>query len=269
MEPFSSPRLGDLIFDKRRGKLTKYRLLALDLDETLLTKDKRITAESKVWISRAIEAGVVVIFATGRGLQRVADFRKELKMDSPMVLVNGAEIWGKDRGLLSRHFISRENIHMLHRLAIEVGASFWGYSVEGLTNQKNWTEAMFHRDWMKFGIKHDDQQVINQLKRRIQGTGTDTLEITSSSPVNLEFSFKGISKKMGVQKICTYLGIGMEDVMAIGDNLNDFKLIQAAGLGVAMGNADDRLKQVADQVTETNEADGVAKAIQNFLVERG
>lgn len=244
--------------------MLNYRLLALDLDETLLTKEKSITKQSKQWISQAIDAGVIVIFATGRGLQRVVDFRDELNLSSLMVLVNGAEVWGNNGQLLKRSFINREAIRILHRLAVEAEASFWGYSVEGLINKKYWTNDMFDRDWMKFGIKHDDPQVICQLRKRIQDV--DTLEITSSSPFNLELSFKGISKKTGVQKICDYLGIHMKDVMAIGDNLNDFKLIQVAGLGIAMGNADERLKQVADHVTETNEADGVAKAIQKFLI---
>lgn len=244
--------------------MVNYRLLALDLDETLLTKDKSITKESKIWIFRAMEAGVIVIFSTGRGLQRVEGFRRELKLDSPLVLVNGAEVWGEDGVLLSRHFIRKADIRMLHHLAMESAATFWGYSVEGLTNQGNWSEAMFDRDWLKFGIRHRDTRVINQIRSAIPDTST--LEITRSAPTNLEFSYKGISKATGVQQVCKYLRIEMKDVMAIGDNLNDFKLIQAAGLGIAMGNGDVQLKQVADQMTDTNERNGVAKAIQQFLM---
>ncbi|WP_186673605.1 HAD hydrolase family protein [Sporosarcina sp. BP05] len=76
-----------------------------------------------------------------------------------------------------------------------------------------------------------------------------------------------MSKESGVRRVCEYLNIEMESVMAIGDNLNDFKLIQSAGLGIAMGNADDKLKQVADRVTALNEEDGVAKAIKRYLFE--
>lgn len=242
--------------------MVNYQLLALDLDETLLTKDKRITDEAKLWVTRSVEAGVVVIFATGRGLQKIGEFRDVLEMDLPMVLVNGAEVWGKQELLLGRYYISKDDIRMLHNLALEAGASFWGYSVESLTGRENWTEEMFKRDWMKFGIKHDNPQVINQLKARIR---SNTLEITSSSPINLEFSQKGVSKESGVRKVCEHMGIDMKNVMAIGDNLNDLRLIRSAGLGVAMGNADDRLKEIADVVTDTNEQNGVAKAIERYL----
>lgn len=81
--------------------MSKYRLLALDLDETLLTKNKKVTDENKLWIDRAKQAGIVVIFATGRGLQRVVDFRRTLELDTSMVLVNGAEVWGEKVNSLS------------------------------------------------------------------------------------------------------------------------------------------------------------------------
>ncbi|WP_188454947.1 Cof-type HAD-IIB family hydrolase [Virgibacillus oceani] len=243
--------------------MVNYRLLALDLDETLLTGDKRITDETKYWISQAKKAGVIVIFATGRGLQRIGYIREELNLDTPMVLVNGAEIWEKPGKLLARYFISRKDIRMLHTFAVDAGASYWGYSVESLTGPGTWSDEMFDRNWMKFGIRHDDCKVIQEIKK--QAANSTSLEITSSSSVNLEFSFKGISKKSGVGKVCNLLNINMEKVMAIGDNLNDLQLIQSAGLGIAMGNADIRLKEAADEITGTNEENGVARAIQRYI----
>ncbi|ULL15906.1 HAD family phosphatase [Paenibacillus sp. H1-7] len=243
--------------------MSRYRLLALDLDGTTLTEEKVITHETQTWIRRAEEAGVTVIFATGRGTQTTQSYWEQLGLQSPMVLVNGAEIWGNPDSLWERANIHRELIRELHSLAEEWNAHYWGYSVESLTSRRNWSEAMFDRDWMKFGIRHDDLDTIQRLRDIVDSWGT--LEITRSAPVNMEISPQGISKESGVRKVCDRLGIGMDQVIAVGDNMNDYRLIRAAGLGVAMGNADEQLKRVADAFTDTNERDGVAKAIQRYV----
>lgn len=250
--------------DEQEGDdVPHYRMLAIDLDGTTLTDDKRITDETKFWIRRAATNGVTVSFATGRGVQTAQSIWEELRLDSPMVLVNGAEVWESPGKLRERHIIAREDIYRLHLLAEEAGASFWGYSTESLTSKRHWTEAMFERDWMKFGIRHDDLQVIRQLRDVVESWGT--VEVTRSAPVNMEISPKGISKETGVRSVCELLGIDMREVMAIGDNLNDLRLIQSAGFGVAMGNADEELKRAADGYTDSNERDGVAKAIRHYL----
>ncbi|MBO0587474.1 Cof-type HAD-IIB family hydrolase [Sporosarcina sp. E16_8] len=247
--------------------MVNYRLLVLDLDGTVLTRDGQITDESKLWISRAIAAGVVVILATGRGLhQEIEAFREALDLDTPMVLANGGEIWEGTGKILERYYISKEDIRMLHSISIEAKAEFGGYSVEKGPDEKDiWTDEMFDFDWITFSIRHENPNALDHLKKHVENSAT--LEVISSASANMDFSLKGISKESGVRRVCEYLNIEMESVMAIGDNLNDFKLIQSAGLGIAMGNADDKLKQVADQVTASNEEDGVAKAIKRYLFE--
>lgn len=243
--------------------MTAYRLLALDMDGTLLTDDKRITDESRYWIRRAEEAGIKVIFATGRGIQTAGSFWEELGLQSPMVLLNGAEIWEGPGRLYERTYLAREDIRSLHALAVEAGAAYWGYSVESLTGSKHWNEEMFERDWMKFGIRHDDPAVIGDLRERVESWGR--FEITRSADSNMEISVKGISKATGLEKVCRLLGITMDQVMAVGDHYNDLQMLRSAGLGVAMGNANETVKLAADGITDTNERNGVAKAIQNYL----
>ncbi|TNJ66298.1 HAD family phosphatase [Paenibacillus hemerocallicola] len=243
--------------------MTAYRLLALDMDGTLLTDDKKITEETRRWIRLAEEAGVKVIFATGRGMQTAGSFWDELGLQSPMVLLNGAEIWEGPGRLHERVYLGREDIRRLHGLAVDAGASYWGYSVESLTNNRHWNEDMFNRDWMKFGISHKDLAVIRKLREEVRSWGH--LEITRSADINMEISLSGISKASGVQKVCKLLGITMDQVMAVGDHHNDLQLLLSAGLGIAMGNADEDVKLAADGVTDTNERNGVAKAIQKYL----
>ncbi|WP_348651734.1 Cof-type HAD-IIB family hydrolase [Paenibacillus silviterrae] len=244
--------------------MAKYRLLALDLDGTTLTDDKRITEHTRRRIYEAVDAGVTVIFSTGRGLQTAGLLWDELGLNAPMVLLNGAELWKGPKQVWERNYLSREEVRQLHAIAARVNAGFWGYSVECLTGDKDWTDAMFDLDWMKFGIRHDDPDVLNELRDQVRALGT--LEITASASINMEISKLGITKEYGVRRVCEYLGIEMDEVMAIGDHQNDLKLIRAAGFGVAMGNAEDVIKLAADAVTTSNEQDGVATAIERYLL---
>lgn len=242
-----------------------YKLLALDLDGTLLNEEKQISDMNYYWIQRATSTGVYVVFATGRGFQNVEHYRRYLGLKTPMVLVNGAEVWkGPDR-LLERHVMDREGVLRLYKLALEYGAWFWGYHVDGLVHKEEWTEDMFERDWLKFGIRHDHLPTITKLREIVRSWGV--FSVTQSAPVNMEVSVRGMSKARGIRRVCEVLGIEMSQVMAIGDSPNDLKLIQSAGLGIAVENAQEILKNAADALTASNEDDGVAQAIRRYLFE--
>ncbi|MGN7358498.1 Cof-type HAD-IIB family hydrolase [Paenibacillus sp. SAF-054] len=243
----------------------KYKLMALDLDGTLLTDDKQITEETQKWLQVAVEHGVKVIFSTGRGLQNTKGFWDELGLDSPMVLLNGAEVWEGPGRLHQRVFIPRDMIRRIHAIAAEHGEWYWGYSVESLTGDKDWTPEMFERDWMKFGIGSHDQRKLAEIKEELLRLGT--LEITHSAPVNMEISVLGITKESGVRQVCKLLGLSMSDVIAMGDSNNDAKLLKAAGLGVAMANGEEHIKSIADVITAANNEDGVAQAIRKYVFE--
>ncbi|GIO93457.1 Cof-type HAD-IIB family hydrolase [Paenibacillus lactis] len=241
----------------------KYKLIALDLDGTLLTDEKQITQETKRWLQYAIDHGVKVMFSTGRGLQTAQGLWDELGLDSPMVLLNGAEIWEGPGRLKKRVFLPRDTVRNIHAIASERGEWYWGYSVESLTGDKEWTPEMFDRDWMKFGIGSHDQQKLAEIKEELLRWGT--LEVTRSAPTNMEISVKGTTKESGVQEVCQMLGLSMSDVIAMGDSDNDAKLLKAAGLGVAMANGEDYIKSIADVMTATNNEDGVAQAIRKYV----
>ncbi|MGG3503943.1 Cof-type HAD-IIB family hydrolase [Paenibacillus lautus] len=241
----------------------KYKLIALDLDGTLLTDEKQITEETKKWLQYAVDHGVKVIFSTGRGLQTTKGFLNELGLDSPMVLLNGAEVWEGPGRLKKRVFLPRDTVRDMHAIAAERGEWYWGYSVESLTGDKDWTSEMFERDWMKFGIGSNDQQKLAEIKEELLSWGT--LEVTRSALSNMEISVKGITKESGVREVCQMLGFSMSDVIAMGDSDNDAKLLKAAGLGVAMANGEDYIKSIADVITATNNEDGVAQAIRKYV----
>ncbi|MEH7388157.1 Cof-type HAD-IIB family hydrolase [Bacillus sp. JJ1521] len=242
-----------------------YRLLALDLDGTTLNDKKEITPTTKYWIKKAVENGVIVSIATGRGRQSVEAFRKELALTSPMVFLNGAEIWKTPDELLERHYLITQDILRLHQLATQTGSWFWGFTEDRLIRKPEWQDEYVNGNWMKFGLLNDNLSLIKELKVELESWGY--LEITQSAENNIEISRKGITKEYGIRKVCSLLDVALESVMAIGDSFNDLKLINSVGLGVAMENAAVEVKSAADMITSSNEKDGVAKAICQYLFE--
>lgn len=244
--------------------MTKYRMLALDLDDTVLTGNKKISKENRKWIHRAFEKDIIVTIATGRGYKTAKDIYEMIGLDIPMVLANGAEIWKKSEHILKRIYLEKNDLHMLHDLAQGMDIAFWGYSDDKHVPGTAWTKESFALNFFKFGMRSDDPQIVGQLREKLQGH--KTIKVTWSNTDLVEISNKGVSKETGVKILCDHLDIALSEVMAIGDNMNDMELIQAAGLGVAMANAQPELKAVADEITSSNDDDGVAKAIQKHLL---
>ncbi|KKC47516.1 MULTISPECIES: Cof-type HAD-IIB family hydrolase [unclassified Paenibacillus] len=245
-----------------------YKLLALDMDGTLLTDEQTISEENAEWIRRAMEAGITVCFSTGRGFQGALPFAEQLGLDTPMITVNGSEIWSKPHVLYRRTLMNASEIKRLHRLAVQHAEPwFWGYSVEGVFNKEKWIEPAdgyddFH--WLKFGYHTENDSIREEIRREVESWGS--MEITNSSPWNLELNPAGVNKATAIRELCGVLGIEMSQAVAVGDSLNDIEAIRQAGLGVAMGNAQAAVKEAADAVTLSNNEHGVAHVIRDMLL---
>ncbi|MEH7234952.1 Cof-type HAD-IIB family hydrolase [Bacillus sp. JJ1562] len=242
-----------------------YRLLALDLDGTTLNDNKEITPLTKYWVKKAVENGVIVSIATGRGRLTAEVIRNELALSSPMVFLNGAEIWKTQDDLFERHYLKTRDILELHRLATETDSWFWGHTEDRFIRKPDWQDEDVNEKWMKFSLLNNNVTLIEKLKLELESWGH--LEVTQSEDNNLEISTKGITKEYGIRKVCSLLDIELENVMAIGDSFNDLQLITSAGLGVAMENAATEVKNAADVITSSNEKDGVARAICQYIFE--
>lgn len=244
--------------------MAKYKLLALDIDGTLVTGDGSLTEETKKSIQRVVQAGTTVVLTTGRGLQRVEKIYDDLALEGPLVLVNGAEIWLRPGVLLQRHYLPQEKREELYELALQYDAWYWTITLDGVISKRNWNESVFHDEWLKFGIKHDDAQQLRLIRETIQRW--EKYQVTSSHPKNIEIGPKGLSKATALMELCDELDVTMDDVMAIGDSRNDMHMIESVGFGVAMANGSDELKAMADAVTSSNEENGVARAIEKHLL---
>jgi hypothetical protein len=242
-----------------------YRLIALDMDGTLLDDEGRVSEANRRWIREALNAGVTVCLSTGRGLQSVRPYLDELELDTPMVTVNGGEVWERPGSLWVRHTLPGAWIGELRERALELDVWYWGYTTEGPFNRDRWIDRPESEyEWLKFGI-HTDRDDVRAAFRR-WAEESDRYEVTNSNPRNLELNPKGVTKATGLAEICRRMGLSWSEVVAVGDSLNDIAMIRAAGLGVAMGNAQEAVKQAADRVTETNANDGVAAVIRSILL---
>lgn len=248
--------------------MSEYKLVALDMDGTLLNEQSEISSENAEWIRRALDAGVIVSFSTGRGFQSALPYAEQLKLDTPMITVNGSEIWHKPHVLHKRTLLSPVYVKRMHELALAHGEPwFWAYTTDTVYNKENWIRPAddyeaYH--WLKFGYYTEDDKARNEILAEVQSW--DALEITNSSPWNLEMNPKGVSKASALHELCKLLGIEMSSVVAVGDSLNDIAAIREAGLGVAMGNAQQAVKDAADAVTLTNDEHGVAEVIKRYVL---
>lgn len=235
----------------------KYKLIALDLDGTLLDNNQEISGRNLHWIKKAEQAGLLVSFATGRGRSSSERYWSAVSPNSPMVMANGSEVWKNHGEILSRHVLSEDQVARLIDVAKEHGARYWtiGLDAEGSGAR------------MKFGMHHDDIETISKLRDQVTALGE--FEVSGSAPTNIEINPKGVSKAAGLAEAIALLGIAPSEVVAVGDSRNDLAMLRWAGLGIAMENAEPIVKEAADDVTASNEEDGVAQVIRLVLEQVG
>ncbi|ATD54507.1 sugar-phosphatase [Clostridium chauvoei] len=266
-----------------------YKLIALDMDGTLLREDKSISERTKLAIQKAREKGVTVVLATGRPIEGVSRYLEILDMyrDNDYVLsYNGALVQKtKSKEVVSKVSLKGQDVHDLYKLSKENGVNIHAFSeIQGLITPKisKYTEVEATINGIDVSEKDfnsiDKEEVIAKImmidEPEILAPATENLPkeiyekytVVRSTPYFLEFLNKDANKGTGLELLAKHLGIKREEVIAMGDAGNDLHMIEYAGLGVAMGNSFEEVKEAADYITATNEEDGVAKVIEEFVL---
>lgn len=273
------------------------KLVAIDLDGTLLTDDKQLPQANIDAIHQAIQAGVQVVICTGRTLPGVREIMAQLPFDGEddfLILQNGSvthrlhDLEIVDQVTLSRE--AREVLMDFARVFDEEGAQLVAFDQEGmmLVSQYEANELVVGdskalntpitpftaEEFLAFenfnkAMVLAEPEILDAMKERLPSELFDHYSTVRSQPIIAEFLVKGVSKASSLKNLAKRLDIEAEHVMAIGDQLNDLEMIQWAGLGVAMGNAVARIKEVADVVTGSNEDAGVAQAIEKHILSKG
>lgn len=241
------------------------KLIALDMDGTLLNDEMEVPEDNTNAIKRAIEQGIEVVLATGRPMSMVEEFVEPLGLQSYLVTVNGGEIWTVDNELLDTKYLQTEDIEMMWNLAENIGGFYvWMVSSENVYINER-PKDFYQENWLKFGCQIGHPEKLNKIQRELSQY-SDRLELTNSALDNMEVNPIGVHKASALEKVCEKLGITMDQVLAAGDSLNDQKMLEAAGIGVAMGNAQEFIKEIADVTVETNNESGVARAIERYAL---
>ena len=264
-----------------------YKLIAVDMDGTLLREDKTISDRTKKAIRKAVEKGVRVVLASGRpieGLERYLEELNLLSKDDYVMSFNGSVIQNvKTREIVSKNILKGSDLKRLYALSKEIGVNIHAFTKDGCITPKmnEYTELegringieVYEVDFDTISEEEDvikvmfidPQPVLEEAMTRMPETIYDEFTVVRSAPYFLEFLNKASSKGTGVKALGEYLGIKQEEIICIGDAGNDLDMIQFAGLGVAMGNAFEEVKEAADYVTSNNEEDGVAHVIEKFI----
>ena len=274
------------------------KLIALDLDGTLLTTEKALTPENEAALRRAAEAGIEIVPATGRFYEAMPEAVRSLPYLHYAITVNGAEIREVRTGrALSRAEIplarALEVLRVLDRLPViyDCYMDNWGW----MTQAHYDAAADFAPHRHSLEMIQTLRTPVPELKAHLEQVGHDVqkimmffrdpalriaslrelaerfpdLAVSSSIPRNLEINSLEAQKGPALLRLAARLGIAPEQTMAFGDDLNDVSMLRAAGIGVAMGNACPEAKAAAALVTASCDENGVAQALDRLLFSRG
>lgn len=266
------------------------KLVAIDLDGTLLNSQKEISLRNKQALMAAKQAGVKVVICTGRPLAAIGPYLEELGLQDEgdySITFNGGLVQKNDTGaIIEKTLMPLEAIHELYQLATTLNMpfdvlsdvvvmqlpsapnypsiysslnkllTFESYKLEELTPNRIYNKV----------VVAIDEAYLNERIKEIPASFYERFEIIKTRNNLLEFMPKGITKAYGISLLAKDLGIRAEEIMTLGDEENDLPMIEYAGLGVAMANAIPLVKEAADVVTDTNDQDGVAKAVEKYIL---
>ncbi len=263
------------------------RLVAMDLDDTLLRNDWTISPRVVKAIQKAQAQGVKMTIATGRMPISTRPYALQLGVDVPVITYHGAMI----QQVLSGEILFRRVIPSA--LAAEIVEDVAKRGIYGQVYLKDRVVASqlneWSREYAKIASVHIEERdlsvllsqepegvekilligeeaVLDQLALYLKQGYGKKVHITKSKPRFLEITECSVNKGVALAALAKQFGIVQEEVMAIGDSFNDLEMIQYAGMGVAMGNARLEIKELADIVTASNEEDGVAEAIERYVL---
>lgn len=262
------------------------KLIASDMDDTLLNSHHKISDENKLAIKKAIDAGVIFLIATGRLYKGAVPFARDLGLDIPMITYNGALVKGSMSGkVFYEHKMKFETAQKVLDYCKEHGYYVQFYSgsddilVEKITDYsiayqniigtpitgvgEEFYQAKEAPYKMLLVIEGD---VFEQRWKEFERDFEGLLDVTSSKTNFLELMEPGVNKWEAVKSVAATYGVKPEEIVCIGDSNNDIPMIEKAGVGVAVANAKDSVKPFAKYITaRTNDEGAVAEVIDLVL----
>lgn len=262
------------------------KLVAIDLDGTLLNSRHQLSARNRAALEAALRCGIEVVLATGKTRQAARDLIDSLPLASPGVYMQGLITYNADGSVRTRIVMAKQTAAAVIALAEAFGFSALAYSdnrafglrVDAVTSKlTEYGEPQVERiaDWSHFLERVDVNKLIiygaeaqvaalrqaidAQLKHAVHVTRANIAGMIEVLPANT-------SKGQAVKRLLAELDIDPANCLAVGDGENDIEMLQAVGIGVAMGNATPLLKEVADVIVPSNDEDGLALALETYAL---
>ncbi|PEJ59909.1 MULTISPECIES: HAD family hydrolase [unclassified Bacillus (in: firmicutes)] len=254
------------------------RAVFIDMDGTLLTVSNNISRRNMEAINKLIDQGIMVFLATGRHYEVTAPYHKEIGLKTPMICLNGAAIHDGETGRMLQKNTVNVDEELLHHLTAENPCNVIIHTANGLYCKEINEEIDY---WTKIGqipprYTGDLRQVnySDVLKYSVR-TGVQNTELSSlfkkeAEVIDWNDGFEmvapNVSKWSAIKNLLHAYQINPTEVVAIGDGPNDIEMLRHVGTGVAMGNAREEVKAVADFVTGHHENDGLAEFLERYLL---
>ncbi len=264
-----------------------YKMVVLDLDDTLLREDLTISDRTRDALLRAQREGVRVVLASGRPTGAIWRYAQELEIarhGGYIISFNGAVVTDcATEQPIFQQALPKETIHELFDHAMEHDALILSYVDDEIVTPRanKWADierkltGMEVRETPDFkgAIQQDaikaimlqEPEHLKRVSEKLRPLVQDRMNMVISKPFFLEFTDKGIDKRFSLEMLCEKLEILPSEVVAIGDSYNDVGMIRFAGLGICMANGPQDVQAIADHVTESNMEDGIAVALERFV----
>lgn len=287
-----------------------YKLVAIDLDGTMLNSYGVVTDVTRNTIKKIIEKGNEVIIASGRPTDSIKSISKEIGSENYFIAGNGALIYDiKKEKIIYEKYLEKQKVLEIIKICEENSISYSVYTdktilatslkynvlyyhkenlkkeeekrthISIVNNMYEYVESLENAKFLKITICDDSKTIFNSILRKIkQINGIEVLEVSHMSrkiikqgteDIPIEYFYTEITdaevdKWNAIQFLCEKIGIKEEEVIAIGDNINDKKMIENAGLGIAMNGSTNIVTEVAEDIAPSNNEDGVAKILQKY-----
>jgi Cof subfamily protein (haloacid dehalogenase superfamily) len=259
----------------------RVRLAAVDLDGTLLRSDGTISARTKAAVRRATDAGIEIVLVTARGPRTMRPLAEELGVRGEAICSNGALVVDLDTQRLRKQRLLRTEVAVQlvralreripgivfavehEAFAHEPGFSAWNWTPPAGTRVADAVELL-EEPATKLILRHAGHEVeaIAAVARELAGSGAT---VVASGKEAVEVTAAGVNKATALAELCDELGIDAEDVVAFGDYPNDVPMLVWAGRAVAVANAHPDVVEVADELTASNDDDGVALVLERLV----
>lgn len=269
----------------------KYKLIVLDVDGTMLNSNRELTKRTAQTLRKVQQMGIRVALASGRPTYGILPLAQAIDLgvyDGYIISYNGAQVMEAKTGqIIFERRIDPQMVPYLEKKATKMGLTMAYYDgnevvstditnphvvdeseMNGMTLRQDDVLSLSMDDWpAEVMLVSDDEEALTSLEQHMQRHLNGVMDTIHSNPYYLEIVGYQVGKSYAMSALVQKMGIGMDEVLAIGDGEADINMIQMAGTGVAMANATEGVRRCADFTTLSNDQDGAALAIEKAIVQ--